>query len=256
MKQLTLHLNDNTVVLALDAMELGRQTTILDRFVSEGGEDRVVIEELELKIRGEIVKGGLVPVALRNAEDLIEMGHKLHCGDRAMPAKGYRIDEKVSQLLDLLQKPEEDEGPGGGDNFLSVGQARKYIQDIATLLGCKDSLHAIALHLSEREKRISEANNLLAEKIEVLANLVGAPENRVTSVIETLTPMLARMRLLAELEGYTRTLMGRFPANAASRWPDAVHEAKMDVCRVLDQLAVDVETETRPMDPSEGVPAP
>ena len=252
MKQLTLHLNDNTVVLALDAMELGRQTTILDRFVSEGGEDRVVIEELELKIRGEIVKGGLVPVALRNAEDLIEMGHKLHCGDRAMPAKGYRIDEKVSHLLDLLQKPEEDEGPGDGDNFLSLDQARKYIQDIATLLGCKDSLHAIALHLSEREKRISEANNLLAEKIEVLANLVGAPENRVTSVIETLTPMLARMRLLAELEGYTRTLMGRFPAGVEG----LVFQAKQDVCRVLDQLAVDVETETRPMDPSEGVPAP
>ena len=252
MKQLTLHLNDNTVVLALDAMELGRQTTILDRFVSEGGEDRVVIEELELKIRGEIVKGGLVPVALRNAEDLIEMGYKLHCGDRAMPAKGYRIDEKVSHLLDLLQKPEEDEGLGDGENFLSLDQARKYIQDIATLLGCKDSLHAIALHLSEREKRISEANNLLAEKIEVLANLVGAPENRVTSVIETLTPMLARMRLLAELEGYTRTLMGRFPAGVEG----LVFQAKQDVCRVLDQLAVDVETETRPMDPSEGVPAP
>ncbi len=252
MKQLTLHLNDNTVVLALDAMELGRQTTILDRFVSEGGEDRVVIEELELKIRGEIVKGGLVPVALRNAEDLIEMGHKLHCGNRAMPAKGYRIDEKVSHLLDLLQKPEEDEGLGDGENFLSLDQARKYIQDIATLLGCKDSLHAIALHLSEREKRISEANNLLAEKIEVLANLVGAPENRVTSVIETLTPMLARMRLLAELEGYTRTLMGRFPAGVEG----LVFQAKQDVCRVLDQLAVDVETETRPMDPSEGVPAP
>ena len=252
MKQLTLHLNDDTVVLALDTMELGRQTTILDRFVSEGGEDRVVIEELELKIRGEIVKGGLVPVALRNAEDLIEMGHKLHCGNRAMPAKGYRIDEKVSHLLDLLQKPEEDEGLGDGENFLSLDQARKYIQDIATLLGCKDSLHAIALHLSEREKRISEANNLLAEKIEVLANLVGAPENRVTSVIETLTPMLARMRLLAELEGYTRTLMGRFPAGVEG----LVFQAKQDVCRVLDQLAVDVETETRPMDPSEGVPAP
>lgn len=252
MKQLTLHLNDNTVVLALDAMELGRQTTIFDRFVSEGGEDRVVTEELELKIRGEIVKGGLVPVALRNAEDLIEMGHKLHCGNRAMPAKGYRIDEKVSHLLDLLQKPEEDEGPGDGDNFLSVGQARKYIQDIATLLGCKDSLHAIALHLNEREKRISEANNLLAEKVEVLAKLVGAPENRVTSVIETLTPMLARMRLLAELEGYTRTLMGRFPAGVEG----LVFQAKQDVCRVLDQLAVDVETETRPMEPSAGVPAP
>ena len=252
MKQLTLHLNDNTVVLALDAMELGRQTTILDRFVSEGEEDRVVIEELELKIRGEIVKGGLVPVALRNAEDLIEMGHKLHCGDRAMPAKGYRIDEKVSHLLDLLQKPEEDEGPGDGDNFLSIGRARKYIQDIATLLGCGSSLAAIAVHLSEREKRISEANNLLAEKVEVLAKLVGAPENRVTSVIETLTPMLARMRLLAELEGYTRTLMGRFPAGVEG----LVFQAKQDVCRVLDQLAVDVETETRPMDPSEGVPAP
>ena len=252
MKQLTLHLNDNIVVLALDAMELGRQTTILDRFVSEGEEDRVVIEELELKIRGEIVKGALVPVALRNAEDLIEMGHKLHCGDRAMPAKGYRIDEKVSHLLDLLQKPEEDEALGDGENFLSVDQARKYIRDIATLLGCKGSLAAIATHLGEREKRISEANNLLAEKVEVLANLVGAPENRVTSVIETLTPMLARMRLLAELEGYTRTLMGRFPAGVEG----LVFQAKQDVCRVLDQLAVDVETETRPMDPSEGVPAP
>ena len=252
MKQLTLHLNDNTVVLALDAMELGRQTTIFDRFVSEGGEDRVVTEELELKIRGEIVKGGLVPVALRNAEDLIEMGHKLHCGNRAMPAKGYRIDEKVSHLLDLLQKPEEDEGTDRGENFLNVGEARKYIQGIATLLGCGSSLAAIATHLSEREKRISEANNLLAEKIEVLANLVGAPENRVTSVIETLTPMLARMRLLAELEGYARTLMGRFPAGVEG----LVFQAKQDVCRVLDQLAVDVETETRPMDPSEGVPAP
>lgn len=51
MKQLTLHLNDATLVLALDAMTLGRQTTIVEQLVgTPTREEREITEEIELRI--------------------------------------------------------------------------------------------------------------------------------------------------------------------------------------------------------------
>lgn len=194
--QLTLHLNGSKAVLALDAMTIGRQRTIVENML--GNEPKEVVEEIEVMIQGKFVQGSVLPPDYERVKAAVDTAFADSFPDTAMPREGYTFGEKTERLLRLLQTVRS-----SGFDPQQIEQVRSRIDEIAESLGCNNHLEGIrimarklAVEAEERKKSVAA----FTDKVSALAQLVGSEEAKLTSIIETLQPKLERLAQLERLD--------------------------------------------------------